>query len=58
MPIVTRPARILISVAGDPNRANASAFANDGPHGWWTTRRIAHTPASDLVCRVGDADDC
>lgn len=53
VPIVTRPERLLVAVAGDPNRANAFAFSNDGPHGWWTARRIDHTPASDLVCRVG-----
>ncbi len=52
VPLVTRPEQLLIAVAGDPNRTNAYAFSNDGPHGWWTTRRIDHTPASDLVCRV------
>lgn len=56
VPIVTRPERIMIAVAGDPNRTNAYAFANDGPHGWWTSREIDHTPASDLVCRIGG--DC
>lgn len=54
VPIVTRPERLLIAVAGDPNRANAYAFSNDGPHGWWTTKRIDHTPASDLVCNIGE----
>lgn len=34
VPIVTRPERLLIAVSGDPNRANAYAFSNDGPHGW------------------------
>ena len=52
VPIVTRPERLLIAVAGDPTRANAYAFSNDGPHGWWTTRSIDHTPASDLVCSL------
>ncbi|MEM9134915.1 MAG: UGSC family (seleno)protein [Actinomycetota bacterium] len=52
VPIVTRPERLLIAVAGDPNRTNAYAFSNDGPHGWWTTKRIDHTPASDLVCSL------
>lgn len=56
VPIVTRPERIMIAVAGDPNRTNAYAFSNDGPHGWWTARAIDHTPASDLVCRIGDRD--
>ena len=52
VPIVTRPERLLIAVAGDPSRTNAYALSNDGPHGWWTARAIDHTPASDLVCRV------
>ncbi len=52
VPIVTRPERLLLAVAGDPNRANAYAFSNDGPHGWWTAKRIDHTPASDLVCTI------
>ena len=56
VPIVTRPERLLIAVAGDPNRANAYVFSNDGPHGWWTAKRIDHTPASDLVCNIGG--DC
>lgn len=53
VPIVTRPERIMLAVAGDPNRTNAYAFANDGPHGWWTAAPVDHTPASDLVCRIG-----
>ncbi len=53
VPIVTRPERIMIAVAGDPNRTNAYALSNDGPHGWWTTKVIDHTPASDLVCNIG-----
>ena len=52
--LVTRPERFMIAVAGDPNRTNAYALSNDGPHGWWTAKRIDHTPASDLVCQVGD----
>ena len=56
VPIVTCPKRLLVAVAGDPNRANAYAFSNDGPHGWWTAKRIDHTPASDLVCNIGG--DC
>ena len=56
VPIVTRPERLLLAVAGDPNRANAYAFSNDGPHGWWTAKRVDHTPASDLVCNIGG--DC
>ena len=53
VPIVTRPERIMIAVAGDPNRTNAYALSNDGPHGWWTAAPIDHTPASDLVCDIG-----
>ena len=53
VPIVTRPERIMIAVAGDPNRTNAYALSNDGPHGWWTAKAIDHTPASDLVCNIG-----
>ncbi len=56
VPVATRPERFLIAVAGDPNRTNAYAFSNDGPHGWWTAHSIDHTPASDLVCSIGG--DC
>lgn len=52
VPIVGRPERFVIAVAGDPNRTNAYAFSNDGPHGWWTAAPIDHTPASDLVCSL------
>ena len=52
VPIVTRPERIRVAVAGDPTRTIAYAFSNDGPHGWWTTAVVDHTPASDLVCSV------
>ncbi len=55
VPVVTRPERILIAVAGDPTRANAYALSNDGPHGWWTSKPIISTPASDLVCNIGGA---
>ena len=57
VPIVTRPERLMIAVAGDPNRTNAYALSNDGTHGWWTTKRIDHTPASDLVCNIGGSCD-
>jgi hypothetical protein len=53
VPIVTRPERILVAVAGDPTRANAYALSNDGPHGWWTAKRVDQTAAADLVCNVG-----
>lgn len=52
VPIVTDPSNIVIAVAGDPNRTNAYAFANDGPHGDWTARTIDRTSSLDLVCRV------
>lgn len=52
VPVVTRPEQILITVAGDPNRTNAYAFSNDGPHGWWTTKAIDFEAATDLLCEV------
>lgn len=52
VPIVTRPERFEIVVAGDPNRTNAYAFANDGPHGWWTSVRVDSSASDDLVCAV------
>lgn len=52
VPVVTRPERILIAVAGDPTRANAYVFSNDGPHGWWTVKTIDRTPATDLTCKL------
>jgi hypothetical protein len=55
VPIVTRPERFMVAVAGDANRTNAYALSNDGPHGWWTAKAIDHTPASDLVCNIGGA---
>lgn len=54
VPIVTRPERLLVAVAGDPTRANAYAMSNDGPHGWWTARAVDFTPSSDLVCGIGE----
>ena len=52
VPIVTDPSKIMIAVAGDPNRTNAYAFSNDGPHGDYTTKAIDRGPSEDLVCRV------
>ena len=57
VPIVTDPDNIVIAVAGDPNRTNAYAFSNDGPHGDWTAKAIDRSPSLDLVCRVPDADE-
>ena len=50
VPVVTKPERLLIAVAGDPNRTNAYALSNDGPHGWWTTKEIDFEPETDLAC--------
>ena len=52
VPIVTSPDCVEIVVAGDATRANAYVFANDGPHGWWTTTPIDRTPSDDLACRL------
>ena len=52
VPIVTAPDKILIAVAGDPNRANAFVFSNDGPHGQWTAKAVDRTMSQDLMCRV------
>jgi hypothetical protein len=52
VPIVTAPEKFMIAVAGDKNRSNAVALANDGPHGYWTTQQIDFSPSLDLVCKV------
>jgi hypothetical protein len=54
VPIVTEPGKILIAVAGDPNRANAFVFSHDGPHGDWTSAAIDRSYSNDLVCRIDD----
>jgi hypothetical protein len=41
VPIVLDASCIDIAVAGDPFRANAFAYSNDGPHGFPTAKRIA-----------------
>ncbi len=56
VPIVPRPERLMIAVAGDPHRANALAMSNDGPHGWWTAAHVDRSPSTDLVCSVDDRD--
>ena len=56
VPIVSSPDLFLIAVAGDPNRANAYAMSNDGPHGYWTTKPVDRAPSDDLVCRIDDRD--
>jgi hypothetical protein len=52
VPIVGSPERFMIAVAGDPNRTNAYALANDGPHGWWTTKSVDLSFSTDLACQV------
>ncbi|NNE95223.1 MAG: hypothetical protein HKN24_04270 [Acidimicrobiales bacterium] len=52
VPIVPSPSRFLIAVAGDPNRTNAYALSNDGPHGYYTAKRIDRDPSTDLVCTI------
>ena len=58
VPIVTSPDKFVIAVAGDPNRMNAFAMSNDGPHGDWTSKRIDRTYSQDLVCVVDNRDAC
>ena len=58
VPIVTSPDKFLIAVAGDPNRTNAYAMSNDGPHGHWTTKPIDRSRSNDLVCRIDNRDAC
>jgi hypothetical protein len=57
VPIVSAPERFVVAVAGDPNRANAYALSNDGPHGYYTARRIDHAFSTDLLCVIGDESD-
>lgn len=52
VPIVCEASKFMVAVAGDPNRTNAYVFANDGPHGDWTTKAIDFTPSQDLVCSI------
>lgn len=54
VPVVTAPEKVLIAVAGDPNRTNAYVMSHDGPHGDWTSAPIDRTYSSDLVCRIDD----
>lgn len=58
VPIVTAPDRFLIAVTGDPDRMNALAMSNDGPHGHWTAARIDRSPSTDLVCNIFDPGSC
>ncbi|MFW2380163.1 MAG: UGSC family (seleno)protein, partial [Acidimicrobiales bacterium] len=52
VPIVTEASKFVIAVAGDPNRTNAYALSNDGPHGDYTARQIDRSPSTDLVCAL------
>jgi hypothetical protein len=58
VPIVAAPDEILVAVAGDPNRANAFVFSNDGRHGDWTTAAIDRSVSLDLACRIDRPDLC
>jgi hypothetical protein len=52
VPIVTDASKVMIAVAGDPNRTNAYVMSHDGPHGDWTAKRIDRNYSNDLVCRI------
>lgn len=58
VPIVASPEGIMVAVAGDPNRANAFVFSNDGRHGDWTTATIDRSVSLDLACRIDRPDLC
>ena len=49
---VTAPDKIMIAVAGDPNRTNAYVMSHDGPHGDWTAKVIDRSRSEDLACIV------
>ncbi len=42
----------IIEAAGGPNRTNAYAMSNDGPHGDYTTKRVDRSPSLYLVCAL------
>ncbi len=58
VPIVAAPEEIMVAVAGDPARANAYVFSNDGRHGDWTTAAIDRSVSLDLACRIDRPDLC
>jgi hypothetical protein len=58
VPIVTSPDKLMIAVAGDPNRTNAYVFSNDGAHGDWTSKAVDRAHSTDLVCRVDNREAC
>jgi hypothetical protein len=58
VPIVAAPEEIMVAVTGDPNRANAFVFSNDGRHGDWTTATIDRSTSLDLACRIDRPDLC
>jgi hypothetical protein len=58
VPIVTAPDKIMIAVAGDPNRTNAYVLSHDGPHGDWTCKPIDRSFSTDLVCNIADPAAC
>jgi hypothetical protein len=58
VPIVTAPDKLMIAVAGDPNRTNAYVLSSDGPHGNWTCKPIDRSYSTDLMCRIDDQSSC
>jgi len=58
VPIVTEPGKIMIAVAGDPNRTNAYVLSHDGPHGDWTSAPIDRSFSTDLMCNIADPSAC
>ena len=56
VPIVDAPEKLMIAVAGDPNRTNAYGLSHDGPHGDWTAKRVDMSQSTDLLCEVPSAD--
>ncbi len=56
VPVVDEPSKIMIAVAGDPNRTNAYVMSNDGPHGRWTSKMVDRSKSTDLVCRIDRPD--
>lgn len=58
VPVVTAAEKIVIAVAGDPNRTNAYVLSSDGPHGDWTSKPIDRSYSNDLVCRIDNREAC
>ena len=58
VPIVTDPSKFLIAVAGDPHRTNAYVMSNDGPHGYWTSKPVDRSTATELLCLIDGHEAC